>query len=149
MAAAKKANGPSEELAQRLVDGITSISRHLRTVKLPEGITQERLATLALIRDRQPIAISDLATIAKVRVSSISRMMTALIEDGCVSRRDSQTDGRGVLVSLTAKGERILDRARQASVKGIRRLLDGLSKRQVAALTELSRVLQPSSIDDE
>jgi DNA-binding MarR family transcriptional regulator len=131
-----------DELAQSLIESITSVSRHLRTVKLPEGMTRERLATLSLIHENGPVSVSDLAAMAKVRGPTMSRMTSSLVQDGLARRQVHKSDGRGVLISLTGKGQRVLKAANEKSQEHLRYALEGLSKQQVTALTALLGALE-------
>lgn len=148
MVAVRKKSESSEVLAQRVVDGASSIIRQLRVVPMPRGITPERLTTLAVIEERGSVPVSELAKRMEVRSPTMSFMVSALVRAGFVKRRDSKTDGRGVLVSLTPQGRRALKRAQQSSLERIQQALGDLSNEQVAALTDLALKLKALSPSD-
>ena len=148
MAAVRKKVESNEALAQHVVDGASSIVRHLRVVPMPQGITPERLATLAVIEERGPIPVSELAKRMEVRSPTMSFMLSAIVREGFAKRQNSKTDGRGVLISLTAKGRRALVRANQISLQRIQQALGELSAEQVAALTDLALKLKSLSSGD-
>lgn len=130
-----------DELAQSLVAGITECSRRLRTVDLPSGLTRERVGAMSLIDEHGPIPVSELARLTNVRVPTISRMISSLVEEGLARKAGQKSDGRGVVISLTAKGRRALESANRKSIEHLRQSLDQLSPGQVAALSELARLL--------
>ena len=94
------------EIAALLNEQFARLSRQLRTLELPHGMTPERLSALSVIDKRGPISVTALAEKEMVRPATMSRMVTALVDEGLVKRADDKTDGRGVLVSTTAKGRR-------------------------------------------
>lgn len=147
MAGSKRTPKAQKEVAQRVADAVVTVGRHLRTVKLPEGMTPERLASLALIKDHQPVSVSELAALAKVKVPTISRMISSLSADGLVSRQGHEADGRGVMLSLTPKGRRAYVSANQRALARLEQAVARLSRDEVAALTAVAEALK--SLDDE
>src|SRR5688500_14582289 len=95
------------EIAALLHEQFARLTRQLRTLELPQGMTPERLSALSVIEKRGPISVTALADKEMVRPATMSRMVTALVEEGLVKRSDDKTDGRGVLVSATPKGRRM------------------------------------------
>jgi len=137
MATVRRKVESNQALAQHVVDGASSIVRQLRVVPLPQGITPERFTTLAAIEEKGSVAVSELARRMEVRSPTMSFMVSALVREGFVRRKNSKTDGRGVLISLTVRGRRALKRARQDSLQRIQQALGKLSGEQISALTEL------------
>jgi DNA-binding MarR family transcriptional regulator len=137
-----------DELAQNLVDGFAEFSRRLRAVKLPDGMTRERLGILRLIDEHGPIAVSELANLARVRSPTMSRMTSALVEEGLAKKQGHKTDGRGVLIVLTVAGRRALRIANRTSVEHLKQALGKLSKGQVSALVGLALAMEGASEDD-
>ena len=131
-----------------LIEGLTKLSRQLRTIKLQGGITQERVSTLWTIDNNAPISVTALADIEKVRAPTMSRMITSLESEGLVKRRVHKTDGRGVLLSLTAKGRRTYQRATQRSIDQLGDALSRLSEDQLTALNRLVYALESPKIKD-
>jgi DNA-binding MarR family transcriptional regulator len=130
-------NRDRDEVARRLLRGVASLDRELKSVRLPFEVTQERLSTLSLIEQNAPISITALAILENVRPPTMSRMAASLFQDGLLTRRDHKTDGRGVLVSLTAKGRRVLKRARADFERQLLAAIGEPIPHQVSALKEL------------
>ncbi len=93
----------SPEFTSEVHEAFSRLARRLRALDLPYGLTNERLSTLATIRDNEPISVSALAKAEVVSLPTRSRMVAALEVEGLVKRREDKVDGRGVLVSTTAK----------------------------------------------
>src|SRR5688572_30482851 len=94
------------EIAALLQEQFSRLTRRLRTLELPHGMTPERLSALSVIEKRGAISVTALAENELVRPATMSRMVTALVEEGLVKRTGDKNDGRGVLVSATPKGRR-------------------------------------------
>jgi DNA-binding MarR family transcriptional regulator len=136
----QRANAPA--VAESLNDRFSRLSRQLRSVELPGGMTQERLSALAAIDARGPIAVSALAEHERVRPATMSRMISALEADGHVKRLDDATDGRGVLVTVTPRGRKAFAKAQQIRLQQLSAALDKLPPDQLQLLQELASALE-------
>jgi DNA-binding MarR family transcriptional regulator len=130
------------EIAALLHEQFARLTRQLRTLELPHGMTPERLSALSVIEKRGPISVTALAEKEMVRPATMSRMVTALVEEGLVKRSDDKTDGRGVLVSATPKGRRTYQRAQEQRLQHFAEVLDSLSVDQLAAMRNLTSALE-------
>jgi DNA-binding MarR family transcriptional regulator len=65
---------------------------------------------LSAIGSFQPLSVKDLATRANLDKAQASRAAQALVDQGLVRKGNSHTDGRGVVLTLTAKGRRRWER---------------------------------------
>jgi len=135
-------NNHSGEIAALLHERFSRLSRQLRHMELPAGITPERLSTLSVIDKNGPISVTALADREMVRPATMSRMVSALVDDGLVRRREDKADGRGVLVTVTPKGRRIYRRAHQQRLEQLAEALNGLTPEQLAAMKNLAGVLE-------
>jgi DNA-binding MarR family transcriptional regulator len=130
------------EIAALLHDQFARLTRQMRTLELPQGMTPERLSTLSVIEKRGPISVTALAETEMVRPATMSRMVTALVDEGLVKRSDDKTDGRGVLVSATPKGRRVYQRAHDQRLQHFAEVLDSLNDDQLAAMRNLTSALE-------
>ena len=130
------------EIAALLHEQFARLTRQLRTLELPQGMTPERMSALSVIDKRGPISVTALAEKEMVRPATMSRMVTDLVEEGLVKRSDGKTDGRGVLVSATPKGRRIFQRAQEQRLQHFAEALDSLSDDQLAAMRNLTSALE-------
>ena len=51
----------SPKFTSQVHEAFSRLARRLRALELPHGLTNERLSTLATIRDNEPISVSALA----------------------------------------------------------------------------------------
>jgi DNA-binding MarR family transcriptional regulator len=109
---------------------------------LPQGMTPERLSALAVIDKSGPISVTALADREMVRPATMSRMVSALVDDGLVKRGEDKNDGRGVLVSATSKGRRAYQRAQQLRLQHFADALNELSPDQLSAMRSLAAALE-------
>jgi DNA-binding MarR family transcriptional regulator len=130
------------EIAALLHEQFARLARQLRTLELPSGITPERLSALAVIDKRGPISVTALADNELVRPATMSRMVTALVEEGLVKRTDDKNDGRGVLVSTTPKGKRAYQRAHEQRLQHFADVLGSLSAEQLESMRSLTASLE-------
>ena len=130
------------EIAALLHEQFARLTRQLRTIELPDGMTPERLSALSVIDKRGPISVTALAEKEMVRPATMSRMVTALVEDGFVKRGGDKNDGRGVLVTTTSKGRRAFQRAQEQRLQHFAEVLDSLSTEQLAAMRNLTGALE-------
>ena len=131
-----------DETAAALYSSLAKLSRQLRNIELPSGITPQRLSTLASINAHGPISVKALATMENVSPATMSRLISALAENGLVNRREDNTDRRGVLVSATAKGRRVYGRANQQCLRQLGDALTQLEPKQLEMLRRLAAMLE-------
>jgi DNA-binding MarR family transcriptional regulator len=129
------------EIAALLQDQFSRLTRQLRNMELPQGMTPERLSALAVIDRRGPISVTALADMEMVRPATMSRMVSALVDEGLVKRGEDKNDGRGVLVSATPRGRRAYHRAQQLRLQHFAEALSELSPEQLSAMKSLASAL--------
>lgn len=142
MSANRQAGSDCTEIASLLHDQFSRLTRQLRNMELPQGMTPERLSALAVIDKRGPISVTALADKEMVRPATMSRMVSALVDEGLVRRSEDKNDGRGVLVSATPKGRRAYQRAQQIRLSHFSEALGELSSDQLAAMRSLAAALE-------
>jgi len=131
----------SPELAPEVHEAFSRLARRLRALDLPHGLTNERLSTLATVAAREPVSVSALAKAEIVSLPTMSRMVAKLEAEGFVKRREDKLDGRGVLVSTTAKGRRAYQRTTRQSLSQLKGTLNTLAPEQLAAIRTLLSTL--------
>jgi len=142
MPAQRHAESETSEIAAQLHDQFSRLTRQLRNMELPQGMTPERLSALAVIDKRGPISVTALADKEMVRPATMSRMVSALVDEGLCRRNEDKNDGRGVLVSATSKGRRAYLRAQQQRLNHLANALSSLSPDQLSAMRSLTAALE-------
>ncbi|MDQ6897183.1 MAG: MarR family transcriptional regulator [Actinomycetota bacterium] len=113
------------------------ISRRVR-YESSHDVAPHQFSVLCRLEET-PRTPGELADIERVAKPSMTRTLAALVERGLVGRQADPTDGRQVIVSITAEG--------RASVRSIRRQRDAWMASRVANLTpEEQDVLQRAAV---
>ena len=142
MALSRHSEHSASEIAALLHDRFARLTRQLRHMELPPGMTPERLSTLSAIEKHGPISVTALADREMVRPATMSRMVSALVDEGLARRLEDKNDGRGVLVASTAKGKRAFQRGHQQRLQQLGAALRALPADQLASMRELAVALE-------
>jgi DNA-binding MarR family transcriptional regulator len=132
----------TREIASLLHDRFARLSRQMRHIELPDGMTPERLSALMVVEKYGPISVTSLAERELVRPATMSRMVSALVNEGLARRHDDKDDGRGVLITVTAKGRRCYRKANETRLELLRRALGELDRDQLTAMQGLAAALE-------
>jgi DNA-binding MarR family transcriptional regulator len=83
------------------------------------GVTSQQYQALLVIKTDigGAVMVKDLADQLLLQHHGAVQLVNRLVRAGLVKRRHSPTDGRSVLVALTAKGERFLEQLATAHIK--------------------------------
>jgi len=134
----------SRELAPQVHVAFSTLSRCLRSLDLPYGLTNERLSTLGAIWVREPVSVAALVEAEIVIMPTMSRMVAKLEAADLVKRLPQKFDGRGVVVTTTAEGRRAYQRATTQSLNHLVGMLNAMEPEQVAAMSTLLSTLDGS-----
>jgi DNA-binding MarR family transcriptional regulator len=125
-------------------------SSHIEQLMADHGITRGMFDVLAnLRRAGKPHARSPRQISRSLLLSGagLTGRLDRLEADGLIVRLPDLDDGRGLKISLTPKGLRLIDRILPRLLQLEAKLAEGLSKRQTNELTELLMRLA-DSVDD-
>ncbi len=136
------------EFAPQLHEAFSRLSRRLRALDLPYGLTNERLITLAAIWIREPVSVSALAEAETVSLPTMSSMVAKLEAEGLVNRRAHKHGDREILVSTTAKGRRAYQLATQQSLSHLIGTLNSMVPAQRAAIRTLLSTLDGAELSE-
>jgi DNA-binding MarR family transcriptional regulator len=106
-----------------------------------EGINITRWRILAVLAMGDGITINEIIDRAMVQQSALSRALKRMEEESYVRREPRPDDARCVEVYLTGKGRALFSHLNNVVRRRERRLLNGISKRGVAAAFALIRRL--------
>jgi DNA-binding MarR family transcriptional regulator len=138
----RRTSDRTREIASLLHERFSRLSRQLRHMPLPAGMTQERLSALSSIINDGPISVTALADREMVRPATMSRMVSALVDERLARRMENKTDGRGVLVAITAKGRTAYQRAHKLRLQQLSAALKDLPPDQLTTMYNLAEALQ-------
>lgn len=131
-----------EAVADRLHSAALHLLRRLRVEDDALGISPPRLSALSVAVYAGPIGIGALAAAEGVAAPTMSRLVDGLEADGLVRRERDPEDARGVLVTATAKGERILQRGRKQRVDTLASGLRELSAAELSAVAKGAELIE-------
>jgi DNA-binding MarR family transcriptional regulator len=135
------------ELAARLRLVVGRLNRRIR-IDGRESVPPLQLSAMVTVEEHGPLRLSDLARREAVSVPTMSRVLTALDEQGLVVRTPDPQDARGVLVTLSGEGERRLAEVRSHRTALVARRLGRLDTVQRASLAAALPALE-ALLEDE
>jgi DNA-binding MarR family transcriptional regulator len=130
---ARKTQDDAEVIADRLHSAAIHLLRRLRREDAKTGLSAPRLSALSVVVFAGPVTLGELANAEQVRPPTMTRLVSALEDDGLVSREADPDDGRLTRIRATQKGRALLFRGRA---------------RRVAALTAEVRGLEPGEREE-
>src|SRR5512133_763980 len=116
--------------------------RYARREDAASGLSAARLSALSVLVFGGPRTLGELAAAEQVRPPTMTRIVHGLEQGGLVRRDSDQLDGRVVRVRATAKGKRILQRARRRRIAALEERLSSLNARQVALVQEAAELVE-------
>ncbi|MFB6567830.1 MarR family winged helix-turn-helix transcriptional regulator [Streptomyces noursei] len=106
---------PSAIEASRDVRAVISrLRRRILNASQVEDITLGQASVLARLSDQGGVTASELASVEGVRHQSMTATVAALAKRGLLQRNPDPDDGRRLLITLTAEGQRRVEEGRQA-----------------------------------
>ena len=137
-----------DELAARLRLVVGRLNRRIR-IDGSETLPPLQLSTLVPVEQHGPLRLSELARREGVTAPTMSRVLSALDEQGMVERAADPGDARGVLISIAGTGRACLQEIRSHRTALIARRLDRLDSAQRAALVAALPALEALLVPDE
>ena len=114
---------PDEAQLAELVTAMYDVASHARRFQSRDPVDSARVALLYQVRLMGSARPSDLATISRLDLSTVSRHLKELESIGYVARTVDPQDGRAFRVAITAKGDEILSIAIANRVDALRDVL--------------------------
>ena len=122
---------PAERTADRLHSAAIHLLRRLRREDARTGLSAPRLSALSVVVFGGPLTLGELANAEQVRPPTMTRLVSALEEEGLVTREPDASDGRLTRIRATGRGRTLLMRGRARRVAAL--------SAEVRALTEADR----------
>jgi DNA-binding MarR family transcriptional regulator len=129
-----KAAGKLDHIAaaDRMHSAAIHLLRHAARQDTLSGQGPARLSALSVLVFAGPKTLGELAAAERVKPPTMSRVVAGLKRSGLVRIQSDEHDQRRVRISVTAKGEHLLQEAR---------------KRRIQALAEIFGSLQPDQLE--
>jgi DNA-binding MarR family transcriptional regulator len=128
-------------LASQLRLGVTRLARKLRQ-ETGSGLTPSLLSALATIGRNEPLTLGDLADAERIRRSSVTRIVAALVEADLVARGSDPSDRRTSWIRLTPQGRKLLERSRSRKDAYLATRLRSLDPAQVEVLERAIEIFE-------
>ena len=100
----------------------------------PAGLTTSQYTALTVLERASDLTSAQLARSSFVTAQSMADMVTSLEDQGVITRRRDPADRRRLVLSLTARGRRLLERYRPKVASLEKQMLGTLTARQTADL---------------
>ena len=131
-------NGERTEDVAVILDALRSIVRELRLASREAeqrvGVHGAQLHALRQLSDSPTTSLTELAERTHTDISSVSVVVSRLVEQGLVARKAADDDRRRLSLGLTARGRAILRRAPETGSSRLLRAAAHLSDREVHSL---------------
>ena len=139
-------NGERGDDVGIILDTLRSIVRELRLASREAeqrvGVHGAQLHALRRLADNPATSLTELAERTHTDISSVSVVVSRLVEQGLVARKSADDDRRRLSLGLTARGRALLRRAPETGTSRLLRAAANLSDREVHALaTGLSKLV--------
>jgi DNA-binding MarR family transcriptional regulator len=145
-AAGERAEPSSADDAERTADRLHSAAIHLlrrlRREDATTGLSAPRLSALSVVVFGGPITLGALAAAEQVRPPTMTRLVTALEDEGLVAREPDADDGRLTRIRATPKGRTLLLRGRARRVAALAAEVRALGGAERATIEQAVTILQ-------
>jgi DNA-binding MarR family transcriptional regulator len=131
-----------DDLAPRLHSAVLHLLRRLAREDRASGESPARLSALSVLVFGGPRPIGRLARDEGVTAPTMTRLVTALEQDGLVTRTSDPADRRSQLVAATERGREILIAGRARRVAALERLLARVPARERRSLVAAVSVIE-------
>jgi DNA-binding MarR family transcriptional regulator len=130
------------EVADRLHSAAIHLLRHARKQDVLAGAGPARLSALSVLVFGGPMALRQLAAAEQVKAPTMSRIVDGLKRSGLARIETDPSDARRIRVTATAKGERLLRRARTRRVEQLAEILSGATNRDLDTLLRAAQLIE-------
>ncbi|HET7855870.1 MAG TPA: MarR family transcriptional regulator [Gaiellaceae bacterium] len=116
------------------------------------GLSAARLSALSVLVFGGAKTLGELAAAEQVRPPTMTNIVRGLDQDGLVRREADPRDGRVVRLTATAKGRRVLQRARERRIAKLAERLADLDAHEIERVREaadlVDAALRPTTVSD-
>lgn len=105
-------------------------------------LTPTRLTALAVMNAAGPMRMGNLASRLGVQVSTMSRIIDALVSSGWAERRPDEDDHRACVIVITDSGTDVINSVRRSNETRLADCISGLGPDDLAALQAALPVLE-------
>lgn len=130
------------EVADRLHSAAIHLLRNAAKTDTQSGQGPARLSALSVLVFGGPKTLGQLATIERVKPPTMSRIVAGLKQSGLARIQNDGSDARKIKITVTAKGERLLQEARRRRIQVLAENLKNLDDDDLKTLREASELIE-------
>ncbi len=135
-----------EETARELLEVTPLVLKEIRAemrrqTSVELGVPQFR--SLNFVDKNQGASLLDVANHLGLTPPSTSRLVDGLLARGLLTRQDHPSDRRRVSLTVTAKGQRILEASRKGTLTYLAAKLEGVEPNDRESIVRAMKMLQP------
>lgn len=108
----------------------------------PEGMNPQRSYALHVLEHRGPLQLRDLSAELELQRSATSQLVSRMVEDGLVTKEESPSSAREILVATTTAGRRELQKTHERLHVADERLYGQVDADTLSGLKELVATLR-------
>jgi len=131
--------GQLGELLQEFVNRVSHLQGHTLTVLTEESVTLQQVLLLRRLQQMGESSLSDLAARMRMSAPAVSQMIDRLFVLDLLTRVEAEEDRRRKKLSVSRKGQALLDRVRRARSAEYAAGVSGLSAKVRADLLSVIR----------
>lgn len=136
-------DGPDpREVGAALHVSIGLFVRRLRQAPVQEQLTMPEISALSRLERAGLATPGELAKAEQISPQGMGATLGALEERGLVERHRDPSDGRRVVMSLTAAGRRMVDNKRTARAEQIGKALAGFTAAEIETLLAAAPLIE-------
>ena len=132
----------TEVVARALLLCVGLLRRRLRQAPVAGGLTFPETAALGRLDRGGPAAAADLARKEQIRPQAMGATLAELETRGLVKRQPDPTDGRRILLSISATGSRALNKRRNARVEQLAAGLEDFTEAELRQLADAAPLIE-------
>jgi DNA-binding MarR family transcriptional regulator len=135
--------GPNQlEIADRLHSAAIHLLRSAAQPDVLSGQGPARLSALSVLVFAGPKTLGELAAAERVKPPTMSRIVAGLKRAGLARIQKDGKDARRIRISVTAKGERLLQEARRRRIRALAETLAGLRSGELDILDRAAKIIE-------
>lgn len=138
----RRGNSDRFEVADRLHSAAIHLLRHARKHDVLSQQGPARLSALSVLVFGGPMTLGQLAQAEQVKAPTMSRIVAGLKCAGLARIEADTNDARRIQVTVTAKGERLLQQARQRRIQVVAELMASLGAEELDTLQRAAALIE-------
>jgi DNA-binding MarR family transcriptional regulator len=130
------------QVADRLHSAAIHLLRHARKRDVAARIGPAQLSALSVLVFAGPMPLGQLAAAEQVKAPTMSRIVAGLKRSALAKIETDAKDARRIRVTATAKGQRLLQQARERRIRLLAETLNGLREPELNMLLRAAELME-------